>query len=354
VREREELLAALRQRVGGERPEPLGLPVGVDGPAAELGGGAPAGGLHLGPAQPRPRAAGGQEPAEGEPREEGSGEGEHESGVHDLQIARRHRHARPYAGSMEPMSALSMQGLWKRFGTKIAVAGVDLEVPAGSFYGLVGPNGAGKTTTLSMATGLLRPDFGRVLVRGQDLWADPPAVKAGLGVLPDGVRLFDRLTGAQLVTYAGLLRGLDRDTVRDRTADLLRTFDLTADADTLVVDYSAGMTKKIGLACALVHAPRVLVLDEPFEAVDPVSAANIRDILAAYAAGGGTVVVSSHVMDLVQRMCDHVAVISGGHVLAQGTVDEVRGDDSLEDRFVELVGGRRTEGALAWLRTSSD
>jgi ABC-2 type transport system ATP-binding protein len=255
---------------------------------------------------------------------------------------------------MEPMSALSIQGLWKRFGTKIAVAGVDLEVPAGSFYGLVGPNGAGKTTTLSMATGLLRPDFGRVLVRGQDLWADPPAVKAGLGVLPDGVRLFDRLTGAQLVTYAGLLRGLDRDTVRDRTADLLRTFDLTADADTLVVDYSAGMTKKIGLACALVHAPRVLVLDEPFEAVDPVSAANIRDILAAYAAGGGTVVVSSHVMDLVQRMCDHVAVISGGHVLAQGTVDEVRGDDSLEDRFVELVGGRRTEGALAWLRTSSD
>ncbi|WP_282946820.1 ABC transporter ATP-binding protein [Cellulomonas endometrii] len=253
-----------------------------------------------------------------------------------------------------PPPALSIQGLWKRFGTKIAVAGVDLEVPSGSFYGLVGPNGAGKTTTLSMATGLLRPDFGRVLVRGQDLWADPLHVKAVLGVLPDGVRLFDRLTGAQLVTYAGLLRGLDRDTVRDRTADLLRTFDLTADADTLVVDYSAGMTKKIALACALVHAPRVLVLDEPFEAVDPVSAANIRDILASYVASGGTVVVSSHVMDLVQRMCDHVAVIAGGHVLAQGTVDEVRGAATLEDRFVELVGGRRTEGALAWLRTSSD
>lgn len=255
---------------------------------------------------------------------------------------------------MEPEPALSLQGLWKSFGAKTAVAGIDLAVPAGSFYGLVGPNGAGKTTTLSMATGLLRPDAGRVLVRGQDLWADPPAIKAGIGVLPDGVRLFDRLTGAQLVTYAGLLRGLDRDTVRDRTADLLRTFDLTADADTLVVDYSAGMTKKIGLACALVHAPRVLVLDEPFEAVDPVSAANIRDILAAYAAGGGTVVVSSHVMDLVQRMCDHVAVIAAGHVLAQGTVDQVRGDASLEDRFVELVGGRRTEGALTWLRTSSD
>ncbi|WP_454051251.1 ABC transporter ATP-binding protein [Cellulomonas sp. Marseille-Q8402] len=250
--------------------------------------------------------------------------------------------------------ALSIQGVWKRFGQKIAVAGVDLEVPSGSFYGLVGPNGAGKTTTLSMATGLLRPDFGRVLVRGHDLWADPLAVKTLLGVLPDGVRLFDRLTGAQLVTYAGLLRGLDRDVVRDRTADLLRTFDLAADADTLVVDYSAGMTKKVALACALVHAPRVLVLDEPFEAVDPVSAANIRDILASYVAGGGTVVVSSHVMDLVQRMCDHVAVIAGGHVLAQGPIAEVRAGATLEDRFVELVGGRRTEGALAWLRTSSD
>ncbi|NKY08984.1 ABC transporter ATP-binding protein [Cellulomonas hominis] len=250
--------------------------------------------------------------------------------------------------------ALSLQGLWKRFGPKIAVAGVSLEVPAGSLYGLVGPNGAGKTTTLSMATGLLRPDAGRVLVRGSDLWADPLHVKATIGVLPDGVKLFDRLTGQQLVTYAGLLHGLDRSTVADRAADLIRTFDLAADADTRVVDYSAGMTKKIALACALVHAPRVLLLDEPFEAVDPVSAANIRDILAAYVAGGGTVVVSSHVMDLVQRMCDHVAVIAAGHVLAQGTVDEVRGSASLEDRFVELVGGRHTEEALAWLRTSSD
>lgn len=250
--------------------------------------------------------------------------------------------------------ALVVEGLWKRFGEKIAVAGIDLVVPAGSFYGLVGPNGAGKTTTLSMATGLLRPDFGRVLVGGRDLWADPLAVKAHLGVLPDGVRLFDRLTGRQLVTYSGLLRGMDRETVGTRTDDLLRTFDLAADADTLVVDYSAGMTKKVALACALVHAPRLLVLDEPFEAVDPVSAANIRDILTAYTRSGGTVIVSSHVMDLVQRMCDHVAVISGGHVLAAGTVDEVRAGASLEDRFVDLVGGRQDGEGLAWLRTSSD
>jgi len=250
--------------------------------------------------------------------------------------------------------ALEVRGLWKKFGDKIAVAGIDLVVPVGSFYGLVGPNGAGKTTTLSMATGLLRPDYGQVVVLGRDLWADTVGVKALLGVLPDGVKLFDRLTGAQLITYAGLLRGMDRETVATRTADLLATLDLAADADTLVVDYSAGMTKKIALACALVHAPRLLVLDEPFEAVDPISAANIRDILTAYARSGGTVIVSSHVMDLVQRMCDHVAVIAAGHVLAAGPVDEVRAGETLEDRFVELVGGRSSGEGLAWLRTSSD
>ncbi|MFC8923584.1 ABC transporter ATP-binding protein [Cellulosimicrobium sp. NPDC057127] len=252
----------------------------------------------------------------------------------------------------DPAAALSLRGLWKRFGEKVAVAGVDLDVPAGSFYGLVGPNGAGKTTTLSMATGLLRPDFGSAHVHGTDIWADPVAGKRRLGVLPDGVRLFDRLTGAQLITYAGLLRGMDRDTVAGRTTDLLDALDLAKDANTFVVDYSAGMTKKIALATALIHAPQVLVLDEPFEAVDPVSAANIRDILADYVRSGGTVVVSSHVMDLVQRMCDHVAVVAGGHVLAAGTVDEVRAGQSLEDRFVELVGGRTTSEGLAWLRSS--
>jgi ABC-2 type transport system ATP-binding protein len=250
--------------------------------------------------------------------------------------------------------ALELRGLWRRFGTKIAVAGIDLVVPAGSFYGVVGPNGAGKTTTLSMATGLLRPDFGQVLVHGIDLWADPIAAKTVLGVLPDGVRLFDRLTGAQLVTYAGLLRGLDRDTVAARTRDLLTALDLDADAGTLVVDYSAGMTKKIALACALVHAPRLLVLDEPFESVDPVSAANIRALLTDYVRSGGTVVVSSHVMDLVQRMCDHVAIVSAGHLLAAGTVDDVRGGRDLEQVFVDLVGGRTSGEGLAWLRSSSD
>ncbi|MBU4215814.1 MAG: ABC transporter ATP-binding protein [Actinobacteria bacterium] len=249
--------------------------------------------------------------------------------------------------------AVRLTGLWRRFGAKVAVGGIDLDVPAGSFYGLVGPNGAGKTTTLRMATGLLRPDAGTVLIEGVDLWADPIRAKSLFGVLPDGVRLFDRLSGRQLITYAGLLHGLDRPTAVARTADLLHALDLEQDAATLVVDYSAGMTKKVALAAAMVHAPRLLVLDEPFEAVDPVSAANIREILAAFVDSGGTVIVSSHVMDLVQRMCDHVAVVAAGRVLAAGTVDEVRAGSTLEDRFVQLVGGRTAGEGLEWLRTSS-
>ena len=252
-----------------------------------------------------------------------------------------------------PDPALALRGLVKRFDAKLAVAGIDLDVPAGSFFGLLGPNGAGKTTTLSMAVGLLRPDAGQARILGYDVWADPSAAKARIGVLPDGVRLFDRLTGTELLAYHGLLRGMDADVVDQRSVELLDVLALGADNRTLVVDYSAGMKKKIGLACAMLHAPRLLVLDEPFEAVDPVSAANIRDILGSYVRSGGTVIVSSHVMDLVQRMCDHVAVIAAGHVLAAGTIDEVRGDGSLEDRFVDLVGGRVSGEGLAWLRTSS-
>ena len=251
----------------------------------------------------------------------------------------------------EAAPALAVRALAKRFGEKIAVNGISLDVPAGSFYGLVGPNGAGKTTLLSLATGLLRPDHGSAWVHGTDVWANPLEAKRLMGILPDGVRLFDRLTGEQLVAYSGLLRGMDRETVAARTKDLLSAMDLTADAGKLVVDYSAGMTKKVALASALIHAPRLLVLDEPFEAVDPVSAANIRDILSGYVSSGGTVIVSSHVMDLVQRMCDHVAVVAGGNLLAAGTVDEVRGEGSLEERFVSLVGGRTHSEGLEWLRT---
>ncbi|WP_203782788.1 ABC transporter ATP-binding protein [Paractinoplanes rishiriensis] len=250
----------------------------------------------------------------------------------------------------EQVAAMSLRRLVKHFDTKLAVADVSLEVPAGSFYGLLGPNGAGKTTTLSMAVGLLRPDAGEAILLGHDVWADPAAAKARLGVLPDGVRHFDRLTGPELLAYHGLLRGMDSDVVDQRAHELLDVLELGSGNRTLVVDYSAGMKKKIGLACALLHAPRLLVLDEPFEAVDPVSAALIRDILQRFVSGGGTVVFSSHVMEVVERLCDHVAIMSDGVLRMHGPLDKVRGDRSLEEVFVQVVGGRVATGSeLAWL-----
>jgi ABC-2 type transport system ATP-binding protein len=247
-------------------------------------------------------------------------------------------------------AAMSLRGLVKRFDSTVAVAGLDLDVPAGSFYGLLGPNGAGKTTTLSMAVGLLRPDAGHARILGYDVWADPARAKRLLGVLPDGVRMFDRLSGAELLAYHGLLRGMDPATVDQRARELLDVLELGTGNRTLVVDYSAGMKKKIGLACALLHAPRLLVLDEPFEAVDPVSAALIRDILQRYVASGGTVVFSSHVMAVVERLCSHVAIMAEGSVRLQGTLGTVRGERSLEDVFVQVVGGRIATGSeLAWL-----
>lgn len=245
--------------------------------------------------------------------------------------------------------ALAVRGLVKVFGNLIAVADLSLDIPTGSFYGIVGPNGAGKTTMLTMATGLLRPDRGAVWVHGIDVWGDPVSAKAQLGVMPDGMRLLDKLSGADFLTNVAMLRGLDRDTARQRTAELLAALDLTDSARKLVADYSAGMTKKISLAAALIHSPRVVVLDEPFESVDPVSSANIRQILTDFVARGGTVVLSSHVMATVQKLCTHVAVIDHGRVLVAGTTDYVANGMDLDDRFTQLVGGRHTEDGLSWL-----
>ncbi|MGX5695976.1 ABC transporter ATP-binding protein [Agromyces soli] len=249
---------------------------------------------------------------------------------------------------------LVVDSLVKRFGENTAVDHISLEVRAGSFFGVVGPNGAGKTTTLSMVTGLLRPDEGTVRIHGIDAWADPEAAKRATGVLPDRLRLFDRLTGAQLLHYSGVLRGLDGRTVRERSGELIAAFGLDDAVDRLVADYSAGMTKKIALACAMIHAPRLLVLDEPFESVDPVSAANLTEILERYVAGGGTVVLSSHGMDLIERVCDSVAIVVGGRVLAEGSLDEVRRGETLEDRFVELAGGRKAAEGMEWLHSFAD
>lgn len=251
--------------------------------------------------------------------------------------------------------AVAAENLWKRFGTTVAVAGIFLNVPAGSFFGLVGPNGAGKTTALSMLTGLLRPDAGTVRISGADVWRDPVAVKASIGVLPEGLRLFDRLSGPELLSYLGRLRRMDRALTQSRAEELLAVLDLTNAGRTLVVDYSTGMRKKIALAAALLHNPRVLFLDEPFEGVDPVAAQKIRGVLDAYTRSGSTVIFSSHVLEMVESMCDHVAVMSRGQILASGPMSQVRGGQSLAQAFLSIVGARPDdgEGRLSWLGSSS-
>jgi ABC-2 type transport system ATP-binding protein len=245
--------------------------------------------------------------------------------------------------------ALLISGLAKSFGSTAAVRDVDLSVAAGTFLGLVGPNGAGKTTLLSMAVGLLRPDRGTALVRGEDIWsaAGSEPAKRLIGALPDGLALPQRLTGRELLTYLGLLRGMPAAVVGDRTAELLEVLDLLPAERTLIADYSTGMRKKIGLASALLHGPAVLVLDEPFEAVDPVSAASLRAILDGFRACGGTIVMSTHVMALVEQVCDHVAVMAHGQILRTGTLSQVRRGQTLDAAFAELVGAGPARG-LSW------
>jgi len=250
--------------------------------------------------------------------------------------------------------AIAVRGLRKSFGAKEAVAGIDLEIGAGSFAGLVGPNGAGKTTSLSMMTGLLRPDSGQIVIDGRDVWADPPAAKAIIGVVPAEARLFERLSGAELLEYAGRLRGMPASEARSRATQLLDVLDLTEDAKRLVADYSTGMRKKAALGCALIHNPAVLFLDEPLEGVDPVSADVIRRLLSRYVASGSTVLFSSHVMELVEQVCDHVSIIDQGHIVAAGTIDQVRGGKTLQQAFIDLVGSRASgEEGLTWLGSSS-
>jgi ABC-2 type transport system ATP-binding protein len=251
-------------------------------------------------------------------------------------------------------AAIEVQGLRKSFGEKEAVAGIDLRIEQGSFAGLVGPNGAGKTTSLSMMTGLLRPDLGRILINGVNVWTDPPAAKAVIGVVPAEARLFERLSGEELLEYAGRLRGIPADQSRARAAQLLDVLDLVADAKRLVADYSTGMRKKIALGSALIHNPSVLFLDEPLEGVDPVSADVIRRLLTRFVGSGSTVLFSSHVMELVEQVCDHVSIIDKGRIVASGTTDEVRGGKTLHQAFIDLVGSRANDGeGLSWLGSSS-
>ena len=267
------------------------------------------------------------------------------------------RPAAPASPAARPVSvdvALSVIDLSKSFGSTKAADAIELEVHAGSLYGMVGPNGAGKTTTLSMISGLLRPDSGVVRVYGADVWANPAVAKKSLGVLPDRLRLFDRLTGAEFLHHAGALHGLDRTTVAHRSADLAAAFGLQNSMHRLVSDFSVGLTKKIAIAAAMIHSPRLLVLDEPFESVDPVSVAMVIDILKRFTSSGGTVLLSSHSMELIEHVCDSVAIIAEGRVLTAGSLEDVTRGSSLEARFVELAGGTSDVEGMEWLQSFSN
>lgn len=247
-------------------------------------------------------------------------------------------------------NAIDAQDVVKLYGNNLALDHLYLQIPAGSFFGLVGPNGAGKSTFLSIATGLLEPDRGTVFINGISMWDEPVAAKGALGVLPDGMHMFDRLSGIEHLTFVAQLRGLDKQSAIQRSRSLLQTFELPLDKKKTISEYSTGMRKKIGLALALVTSPRLVVLDEPFEAVDPVSANTLQQVLKEYVKRGGTVVLSSHVMATVESLCTHVAVINQGRILVSGTTEEVAAGQDLNSRFLQLVGGhQQCEGDLSWL-----
>jgi ABC-2 type transport system ATP-binding protein len=246
-------------------------------------------------------------------------------------------------------------GLTKRFGDTVAVDGIDLHVQAGEFFGFLGPNGAGKSTTIKMLCGLLRPTEGSIRIAGFDIDGQPLEVKRHIGVLPEEIDLYERLTGAEFLVFAARMHGLPLEEARRRTSDLLELMELTEDQNRLIVDYSMGMKKKTAFAAALIHHPKVLFLDEPFNGIDPISVRAIRNVLRQLTDHGTTIFFTSHVMEVVERLCSRVAIINRGQIVAEGGLAELRakaaagGDSSLEDIFLKLVNARTDDEALSWL-----
>jgi ABC-2 type transport system ATP-binding protein len=248
-----------------------------------------------------------------------------------------------------------LRSVVKRYGSLVAVDGVDLEVHAGEFFGLLGPNGAGKSTIIKMVTGLVRPTSGTIRVLGADVDTDSSWVKARIGLLPEESNLYERLTGEEFLCFCGRMYGLAEKAVRGRSEELLDVLELTDKRDTLIIDYSQGMKKKVGLAASLIHNPKVLFLDEPFNGVDVVSSRTVRRILMRLVERGVTVFFSSHVMDLVERLCNRVAILRQGRIAALGTVDELKAqvgapvESSLEDLFLAHIGKTEQSRELSWI-----
>jgi len=249
--------------------------------------------------------------------------------------------------------AVETHALSRTFGSKRAVDGIDLKVPAGSFYGFLGPNGAGKSTTIKCLTGLLRPSGGDMRILGIDPLVDPVEIKRRVGVVPEDLALFDRLTAEETLSFVGQVHGMTRDTLTSRCADLLSLMDLQSAANTLVADFSHGMRKKLSLAAAILPAPRLLFLDEPFEGIDAVASRQIKELLHGFIGRGGTVFLTSHILEIVERLSTHIGVIANGRLVAQGRIEELRagthGKGTLEEMFIELVGGERASAELDWM-----
>jgi ABC-2 type transport system ATP-binding protein len=248
--------------------------------------------------------------------------------------------------------AVESHGLTRDFGGFRAVNGVDLAVPAGSFYGFLGPNGAGKSTTIKCLTGLLKPSAGSMRILGIDPLADPVSVKRRIGVVPEDLALFDRLTARETLRFVADVHGIDAATAANRSADLLKLMALESAGNTLVTDYSHGMRKKLSLAAALLPAPRLLFLDEPFEGIDAVASRQIKDLLLSFVARGGTIFLTSHILEIVERLSTHIGVIAEGKLVAQAPVAELRDagrGQTLEELFIGLVGGEaHARAGLDW------
>ncbi len=252
--------------------------------------------------------------------------------------------------------ALEIAGVSMRYASTQALNSVSITVPAGTLFALCGPNGAGKSTLLRHCTGLLRPDAGRILVDGIDVWADGAGAKRRFGYVPDDPTLFPYLTGRQMLEYIGLLHELDAQTVRKRSGELIDVLGLADHADQLQRTHSLGTIKRVALACSLIHSPSVLFVDELFGAIDPISTNAIEVMLRAFVGRGGTVVFASHVMDVVERLCDSIAILHEGRVAFVGSLGDAMQGRPLRDAFVDIVGGRRadTQQELSWLAPSSD